>query len=150
MHGRLTWSRKRKRTCTRKNLRGTKKKLEQDLQKDYIIDGTERPIQRPGDQEEQKEFYSGKSHQHAVKNNLIINLEERRIDYLSDTVEGKKHDKALCDDANLDFPEESTLIGDLGFQGYEPKGAEMVLPYKKPRGGELTEGQKQANKQMAS
>lgn len=81
---------------------------------------------------------------------MIINLATKRIDYLSETVEGKKHDKSLLDEADLEFPQDSTLIGDLGYQGYEPKGAEMVLPFKKPAGGELTEGQKQANTVVAS
>lgn len=77
-------------------------------------------------------------------------MASKRIDYLSETVEGKKHDKALLDEANLKFPEDSTLIGDLGFQGYKPKDAEMVLPFKKSSGTELSEGQKQANTQVSS
>jgi hypothetical protein len=80
---------------------------------------------------------------------LIINLETNRIDYLSETVEGKKHDKALLDSAKLQFPEDSTLIGDLGYQGYEPQGAEMILPYKKPRGAELSDGEKSANTEVS-
>ena len=38
---------------------------------EFIIDGTERPINRPKDQDKQKEFYSGKKKGHTVKNNII-------------------------------------------------------------------------------
>jgi len=38
----------------------------------FIIDGTEREIQRPKDPEKQKIFYSGKKKTHTVKNNLNL------------------------------------------------------------------------------
>ena len=119
MHRYLSRGHERSQIGSRENLRGVKKKLEQDSPKDYVVDGTERPIQRPKDNEEQEKFYSGKSHQHAVKSGIVINLEKRRVDYLSKTVESSKHDKTLLDEAALEFPKGSTLLGDLGFQGYE-------------------------------
>jgi len=39
--------------------------------RDLIIDGTERPIQRPKDNEKQKENYSGKKKRHTKKNTII-------------------------------------------------------------------------------
>lgn len=56
----------------------------------FIIDGTERRRQRPTDQEEQKRFYSGKKKTHTVKNNLIVTLGKRKVEYLGSTWEGKK------------------------------------------------------------
>ena len=38
---------------------------------EFIIDGTERPINRPKDKDKQKSHYSGKKKAHTVKNNLI-------------------------------------------------------------------------------
>lgn len=55
-----------------------------------LIDGTERPIPRPVDNERQQHFYSGKKGCHMIKNNLIINKEQQVL-YLSPTVEGKMH-----------------------------------------------------------
>ena len=56
------------------------KNLEQTLalclSVDFIIDGTERRIQRPHDATEQQEKYSGKKKAHTVKNNLIIDVED--------------------------------------------------------------------------
>ncbi|MFK8186337.1 MAG: hypothetical protein AB8B99_23425 [Phormidesmis sp.] len=39
---------------------------------EFIIDGTERPINRPKDKDKQKTYYSGKTKAHTVKHNLII------------------------------------------------------------------------------
>ena len=38
---------------------------------EFILDGTERPINRPKDKEKQKRYYSGKKKSHTVKNNVI-------------------------------------------------------------------------------
>jgi len=111
----------------------------------FAIDGTERRRQRPKDQEEQKRFYSGKKKAHTVKNNVIVTLSHRRVEYLGCTWEGKKHDKSICDDEGHEFPEGSTLYQDTAFQGYEPAGVNIRQPKKKPRGGELTDAEKEQN-----
>jgi hypothetical protein len=111
----------------------------------FAIDGTERRRQRPSDAEEQKRFYSGKKKTHTVKNNVIVTLGKRRVEYLSGTWEGKKHDKKICDAEGHEFPEGSTLYKDTGFQGYEPAGVDTRQPKKKPRGGELTVAEKEQN-----
>jgi DDE superfamily endonuclease len=69
---------------------------------------------------------------------------------LSQTHEGKKHDKKICDEEPCVFPERKSLTGDLGFQGYEPAGTTLVLPFKKPRGGLLSDAQKDFNTMVAS
>jgi len=112
---------------------------------DFAIDGTERRRQRPKDQEEQKRFYSGKKKTHTVKNNVIVTLGKRRVEYLGCTWEGKKHDKSMCDEEGHEFPEGSTLYKDTGFQGYEPEGVNTRQPKKNPRGGELTVEEKEEN-----
>jgi hypothetical protein len=116
----------------------------------FAIDGTERRRQRPSDQEEQKQFYSGKKKTHTVKNNVIVTLGKRRVEYLSGTWEGKKHDKKICDDESYEFPEGSTLYKDTGFQGYEPAGVHTRQPKKKPPGGELTVEEKEQNSLISS
>jgi len=111
----------------------------------FAIDGTERRRQRPKDQEEQKRFYSGKKKTHTVKNNVIVTLGKRRVEYLGSTWEGRKHDKNICDEEGHEFPEGSTLYKDTGFQGYEPAGVNTRQPRKKPRGGELTVVEREEN-----
>jgi hypothetical protein len=116
----------------------------------FAIDGTERRRQRPKNQEEQKRFYSGKKKTHTVKNNLIVTLGKRRVEYLGRTWEGKKHDKKICDAEGHEFPEGSTLYKDTGFQGYEPAGVCTHQPKKKPRGRELTVAEKEQNSLISS
>jgi DDE superfamily endonuclease/Helix-turn-helix of DDE superfamily endonuclease len=116
---------------------------------EFVIDGTERPINRPKDKDKQKEYYSGKKKTHSVKNNIIS---ERRgkVVYLSGTHEGKKHDKKIADEEGYRFPKGSKLLQDTGFQGYAPDGVTIVQPKKKPRNGELTEVEKVINRGISS
>lgn len=116
---------------------------------EFIIDGTERPINRPKAKEKQKSHYSGKKKAHTVKNNLIT---ERggQIKYLSGTCEGKRHDKKLADEEHYCFPPGSKLLQDTGFQGYRPEGVTVIQPKKKPRGGELAPDEKLLNRAISS
>jgi hypothetical protein len=59
---------------------------------------------------------------HTLKNNLIIDIEERLVQYLSETYPGRIHDKCICDIEELVFPPEINLFQDTGFQGYQPPG----------------------------
>jgi hypothetical protein len=111
----------------------------------FGIDGTERRRQRPKDPEKQKRFYSGKKKTHTVKNNVVVTMGKRKVEYLGSTWAGKKHDKKICDEEGHEFPEGSTLYKDTGYQGYEPAGVNTRQPKKKPRGGELTQEEKEQN-----
>jgi DDE superfamily endonuclease len=44
------------------------------------------------------------------------------------------------------FPKTIRLLKDTGFQGFEPEGIKTVQPKKKPRGKELSEEEKAANR----
>lgn len=121
-------------------------RLEQENSQDYGIDGTERRVNRPVDQDVQRFFYSGKSHCHTLKNNMVVGLDDRQIKGLSDTYEGKKHDKKICDEEKPRLPEGRDLYQDTGFQGHEIVGVNIHQPKKKPRGGELTGEEKEENK----
>jgi hypothetical protein len=115
----------------------------------FAIDGTERKIQRPKDDVEQTKYYSGKQHTHTVKNDVIVTLKSRQVKYLSQTHEGKKHDKKICDEEQPAFPPDSTLYQDTGFQGYAPAGVKTAQPKKKPRGQELSARDKQRNRRIS-
>jgi hypothetical protein len=112
-------------------------------------DGTERPIHRPTDPEEQQEYYSGKKKCHTVKNLLVID-ETCHICFLSDTYEGKAHDKSLADLAGYSLPRGSCLYQDMGFQGFTREGITIIQPKKKPRRGELTPPEKAHNRDISS
>ncbi len=97
---------------------------------DFIIDGTERECQRPSDPSEQKDFYSGKQKAHTYNNIVIVGEHAQTVEYLSQTYEGTYHDKAICDEEQYAFPENSTLQKDRGFQGYEPENVITYQPKK--------------------
>lgn len=95
--------------------------LEDDLANlppsDLILDGTERPRQRPQDPEAQKLFYSGKKKAPTVKNLVIVAADSQRVNSLSPTVAGQKHDKKLAAESQLSLPPTATVIKDQGLDG---------------------------------
>ena len=117
---------------------------------EFIIDGAERPIRRPKDPDRQRQNYSGKKKRHTVKNNVITDKRTKKIKVLSPTCEGKKNDKKLADEQDLNFPPGSKLWQDTGFQGYAPDNAEIFQPKKKPPGRELTAEEKVQNAALSS
>lgn len=117
---------------------------------DLGIDGTERRIVRPKDPVRQRQFYSGKTKAHTLKSVIVGGLEDRQIKYLSDTHEGKKHDKKVCDEEQIVVPAGSDLYQDTGFQGYQVPEVTIHQPKKKPRGGELTRADKIQNRLISS
>jgi hypothetical protein len=86
--------------------------------KEVIIDGTERPIQRPKLTERQQENYSGKKRRHTRKHlaGVAPNLQ---VLVLTRAREGKLHDKKFHDLEDLigGIPDEIPVLLDLGFQG---------------------------------
>ncbi|MEO0533357.1 MAG: transposase family protein [Cyanobacteria bacterium P01_A01_bin.123] len=116
---------------------------------EFIIDGTERPINRPQDKTDRKTYYSGKQKTHTVKN-LVIHQRRGKVLYLSDTYAGKKHDKQIADEEIWRLPSSSTLWQDSGFQGFEPDGVRIQQPQKKPRNRSLSAIEKMNNRIISS
>jgi hypothetical protein len=110
----------------------------------FIIDGTERPVRRPKNAEQQKRRYSGKKKRHTVKNVVIV--AEGKVVGLTETEDGSRHDKAATDEATIPWPTKSVILADSGFQGYQPDEAYVAVPIKKPKGKELDPETKAANK----
>ncbi|WP_241499130.1 transposase family protein [Rufibacter ruber] len=81
---------------------------------------------------------------------MLLAGANKKILYLSQTYEGSVHDKKIADEAEIEFEETIELLQDSGFQGFEPEKANVEMPVKKPKGKELTDGQKQENKRKAS
>ena len=69
---------------------------------------------------------------------------------MSQTYEGKRHDKRIADEENPTYPEDICVYKDTGFQGYEPEGVKTFHPCKKPKGKELTPEQKEQNRLISS
>jgi hypothetical protein len=114
-----------------------------------IVDATEQPIQRPKDDEVQKAHYSGKKKDHTLKTQVVVGPDGELMD-VSESVPGSKHDKKLYDESGVGdrLDEDEAMMGDSGFQGIQ-HDHQAVLPFKKPKGGKLTEEQKQHNHRLS-
>ena len=144
-------------------------KLSEEGKKRLLVDATEQRVSRPGDPETRKEYYSGKKKQFTLKTQLVAN-EEHYIQAISEGVPGAEHDKALSDELRTieRLPDGCEVDADKGYQGLE-KQVSMVsvinqdtgealevarltvkTPYKKPKGGELTEEQREFNTLLSS
>src|ERR1700704_2912441 len=99
---------------------------------ELIIDGTERRRQRPKSPAKQADAYSGKKKTHCDKNVVLVQAKTKRVGFLSQTYAGKTHDKKIVDTEPIDYPSETILYKDTGFQGYEPAVAQTCQPKKSP------------------
>ena len=122
--------------------------------KECIVDATERPIERPSNNQIQEQYYSGKKKDHTVKNQIILHARTKRILAVSSQVEGKMHDKKLLElDGTLILaPPKTTCLGDLGYQGADEINPTIrfITPLKKPQGRELSDADKATNKAISS
>lgn len=111
-----------------------------------MIDGTERPIGRPKDPQQQQRHYSGKKRRHTRKHLAAVD-QGKRVLVLSKAREGKLHDKKFHDDEDIagSVPDEIPIELDLGFLGVDKQYDNIHIPHRKPKGGELTTPQKADN-----
>ena len=118
--------------------------------KAVIVDGTERPVQRPKDPEKQKEDYSGKKKRHTRKH-ITGSTRQKRVILLTKARPGTVHDKRQLDEADWvgNIPDDVAVEGDLGFQGLQKEFVNIHLPHKKPRGAPLSDQQKQENRELS-
>ena len=70
---------------------------------------------------------------------------------LTKTRAGKIHDKRLLEESEIVqyIPDEVVIEGDLGFQGLQKEFVNVHLSHKKPKGKELTQQQKQENRELS-
>jgi hypothetical protein len=114
-----------------------------------IVDATEQATQRPQDQDRQKAHYSGKKKRHTLKTQVVVGPDGELMD-VSQTVPGSQHDKKLYDESGVGDELEAgeAMMGDSGYQGIQHTHP-AALPFKKPKGGELTPEQKEHNRRLS-
>ncbi len=126
-------------------------KLEvQGIKVESIIDDVEeQPIERPTNNQE--ESYSGKKKHHTTKNQIIIVEGTKRIvNYYN--AKGTTHDYKMLKDSNILSTLEEKGIGgkfDSGYQGVQKELSRAIMPKKKSKLHELTEEEKEYNKQLS-
>ena len=110
-----------------------------------LVDTWEQPIPRPEDDDEQETYYSGKQKRHTRKNQVISLA--KGIDIVDVVIgeKGPRNDGKLLEQTQAELPEELQFIGDKAYVGRE----NTTAPHKKPKGGQLTQKQKDFNKQLS-
>ena len=136
--------------------RGEGRSIEQAL-RDFpdllaIIDATEQPVERPSNNEQQKEHYSGKKKRHTRKTQVIVN-EKGVIRDVSASTPGSVHDLEHFrqSGAAQRIPEVVTTGGDAGYQGLhkELPDHSVFVPHKARRNHPLTEDERLANRELS-
>lgn len=119
--------------------------------KEVMLDGVERPTVRSQKAKQQNKHYSGKKKRHTRKN-LVLVTSRKKIILITPTKHGKVHDKKMSDKNIIAsrIPEEVSLLVDTGFQGIQKQHVNTLIPKKKPRGGLLTEAEKEWNRLISS
>lgn len=112
-----------------------------------LIDVTEIYINRP--KRNQKRYYSGKKKRHTMKVQIVFDVIKCKIIsfYISN---GKTHDFKILKESNPHFNELIKGLADSGYQGIEKILPAIEIPYKKPRGGKLTNAEKEFNHILGS
>jgi hypothetical protein len=123
-------------------------KIDKPKVRTMSADGTDRTIGRSTDYEIQKLYYSGKHHQHGVKNTIIAD-EYQFVHFVGCTFPGARHDKAIADEEIADFTDECYrdiwLAKDSGYQGFQPAGVHLLEPFKATKNNPLNQFQKDFN-----
>jgi hypothetical protein len=128
-------------------------KLDPEDIRELFFGATERPTRRP--ERGQREFYSGKKRRHTIKTQVVVvrrtkppgpGAEPRRVRIaaVSESVPGKMHDKKVYDRSRIVARRDAKRTGDTAYLG-----TGLRTPTRKPRGGELTGGQKAGNRSVA-
>lgn len=144
-------------------------KMEELADGRVLVDATEQRVSRAKDNEIRKKYYSGKKKQFTIKTQVVTDG-EHHIHAISAGIPGAGHDKTLSDQLHTleRLPDGCEADVDKGYQGLD-KQVEIVtvvdmktgekqdmprltvqIPYKKPKGGELTEEQLAFNAQVSA
>jgi hypothetical protein len=108
-----------------------------------LVDGTITPC---WSYQDHKELWSRKHGTTGFNSQLVCLLGGNPI-YISDPLPGKTHDAAAFNDTPVAEIVKNSG-GGIADKGYQGRG--MVTPQKKPRGGELTQSDKEYNAQVSS
>lgn len=144
--------------------------MEQLLGERVLVDATEQQVYRPGKSNaERKKYYSGKKKQFTLKTQFVTDG-EHHILVISVSVPGATNDKKLSDELKTvdRLPDGCEASADKGYQGLDKQVSLVTVrnaesgeeeqvprltvktPFKKPKGGELTEEQEVFNERLGS
>lgn len=113
---------------------------------ELIVDSCEQPRERPYEYQEQKKYYSGKKKSHTFKNQIIVLPSGKDIVDVIAGQPGPKSDISLFREGQKGFDSNQRFKGDKADQGE----LSIKTPTKKQKKGELSQSQKDENKEMAA
>ncbi len=119
--------------------------------KDVLIDGAERPIQRPRNQKKRKKVYSGKK-KTTTRKHIVIASPKKRILVLGKSKTGRRHDKRIAERQQLieNIPPDVTAWMDSGFASAGQLHANSQICDKATKNHPLTPEQKQNNRVIST
>jgi hypothetical protein len=128
-------------------------KLDPEEIRELSFDATERPTCRPTTG--QREFYSGQKKRHTIKDPIVTARRTKppgpgkkpqrlRIAAVSESFPGGVHDKKIYDRPRSVAPPDARRTGDTA-----DIGTPLETPVRRPRGGQLTAGQKEKDRKVS-
>ncbi len=120
---------------------------------ELVIDSTEQKRRRPKNKKKQRNFYSGKKHQHGFKTQIVVDKKGRIIN-VSRSYPSRIHDKTvLLKEKTLDkIPSDVKKLLDKGYIGIKKlyPDHKISIPIKKTRWKrKLTRGEKNKNTRLS-
>ena len=113
---------------------------------ELIVDSYEQVRERPGDNDEQEKYFSGKKCNHTFKSQMIIMPDGRDIVDVVAGEPGPKSDITIFREYRSEFDPQQRFKGDKAYVGEDL----ITTPMKKPRNQELTTAQKEENKAFSA
>lgn len=115
--------------------------------KDVLVDGSERPVQKPKNQKKRKKLYSGKK-KTTTRKHIVMSSPKKRILVLGKSKTGRRHDKRIAErQQHLRYiPPDVTAWMDSGFVGADAIHANSQISYRATKNHPLTDKQKQHNR----
>lgn len=113
---------------------------------ELIVDSYEQVRERPGDNDQQKKYFSGKKSHHTFKSQMIILPNGSDIVDVVAGEPGPKSDLTLFREYRSEFDPKQKFTGDKADQGKDL----VTTPIKKTRNRELTAEQKLQNKAFSA
>ncbi|MEH2072488.1 MAG: transposase family protein [Nostoc sp.] len=113
---------------------------------ELIVDSAEQATARPLDYQEQKRYYSDKKKMHTLKNQFIVLPGGEDIVDICVGMLRKTSDINLFRDTRHKFADSQRFIGNKAYIG----DCAFTTPHKKQKNTEISELQKQENKQLSS
>jgi len=115
--------------------------------KDVLVDGTERPVQKPKDAKKRKKVYSGKK-KTTTRKHIVVATPDKKILVLGKSKTGRRHDWRITERQRLlDYlPPDVTAWMDSGFVGANRIHPNSQICAKATKKHPLTKRQKQNNR----